>query len=1008
MWRVVRGGFRIGTGRIILSSVGLEAGRRSRNWFSSSIGIMAADLEWSGERVRNTFIEFFKEHQHSVVHSSSVIPHNDPTLLFANAGMNQFKDIFLCTVDPNSDFAKLKRAVNSQKCIRAGGKHNDLDDVGRDNYHHTFFEMLGNWSFADFFKTEAIEWAWTLLTKVYKLNPDRLYATYFEGDESRGLAPDLEALELWKRYLPENRILKGNYKDNFWEMGDVGPCGPCSEIHYDRIGDRDAAHLVNMDDPTVLEIWNLVFMQYERKGPDHLVSLPGNHVDTGMGLERLCSILQGKMSNYDIDLFQDIFKGIEKECETSPYLGKMGDEDTDQHDMAFRVIADHIRMLSIAIADGQKPGPAGRAYVMRRVLRRAVRFGDEKLNAPTGFFHKLVPYVVQTLGGAFPSLKKEQVTIARVLQQEERLFTQALRNGQRKFNAMVKRTHDLGIAEFAPEDAAQLYTVFGFPVDLTRIKAEEHGFKYNEEAVEELLLKEKKISEEAHKRKKAERMANAVKLDPSAIAHLADVINAPATNDNFKYNLEDITAKVVAIFSNESFVESSSQTDKESNFGIVLDGTNFYAEAGGQEHDVGSMRLAEGKGNFLVENVQSFGSYVLHSGHIEEGEICVGDTVELSVDLGRRQPLMANHTCTHMLNFSLRSVLGDEVHQKGSLVQPMRFRFDFQHGQGLSAGEMMKVESVIRTQIEAGLLVDVELVDLDKAREIFGVRAMFDEHYPNPVRVVSIGQKVTDLLRNPKNQDWYNYSVEFCGGTHLSSAEEVGNFVILSEEAIAAGIRRIVATTGQEAVDALENEAILVQDLEHVKSQSLGTNELDNAIRALEERLNNTLLPAVAKLRCREELKKMKQDVMANLKKSSAAAAGTVKSFLDDLLAKAKEQPPAYIVENVPNSGGQGKVLREFVVGFQKEFPDIPIFFLSVDQTHKNVKKHKLTIVAFSSDAAVAKGVNAKDWAAAAAAVAGGKGGGKAVTAQGSGPKLDAVEEVLKVARDFVESKVSH
>ena len=399
-----------------------------------------ADIAWSGKKVRDTFVDFFVEKKgHTYVPSSSVIPHNDPTLLFANAGMNQFKSIFLCTVDPNSDFAQLKRAVNSQKCIRAGGKHNDLDDVGKDNYHHTFFEMLGTWSFGDYFKKEAIDWAFELLTEVYGLDKNRLYATYFEGDPANDLAADLEAKAFWEQHLPADHIIPGNAKDNFWEMGDTGPCGPCSELHYDRIGGRNAASLVNQDDPNVLEIWNLVFMQFERKGPNELVKLPACHVDTGMGLERLTSILQGKMSNYDIDLFTNIFEGVAKTTQSTPYEGKMGEEDPDRHDMAFRVIADHIRMLSLSIADGQKPGPDGRAYVMRRVLRRAVRYGTECLNAPSGFFHQLVPYVVSTLGDPFSTLISEKETVVRTLKYEEQLFTRTLKNGLRKFNAMVAK-----------------------------------------------------------------------------------------------------------------------------------------------------------------------------------------------------------------------------------------------------------------------------------------------------------------------------------------------------------------------------------------------------------------------------------------------------------------------------------------------------------------------------------------------------------------------------------------
>jgi len=425
--------------------------------------------KWTGPEVRQTFIDFFaKKCGHTFVQSSPVVPHNDPTLLFINAGMNQFKPIFVGQIDPSHPFAKLKRAVNSQKCIRAGGKHNDLEDVGKDVYHHTFFEMLGNWSFGDYFKKEAIAWAWELLTEVYKIDPTRLYATYYGGDPKQPNVPaDDEAKEIWKKYLPESRILPFNMKDNFWEMGDTGPCGPCTEIHYDRIGGRDAAHLVNMDDPDVLEIWNNVFMQFNREVDGSLTDLPAKSVDTGMGFERVASVLMDKRSNYDTDVFAGIFAAIQEKTGARPYSGKVGEDDKDFVDMAYRVIADHIRTLTIALTDGAVPSNDGRGYVLRRILRRAVRFGRDILKAKPGFFHTLVDCVIESLGDAFPSLRKNVDDVKAIIKEEEEQFGRTLDKGIREFASRAKKGQITG------EDAFLLFTSYGFPIDLTQLMGEE-------------------------------------------------------------------------------------------------------------------------------------------------------------------------------------------------------------------------------------------------------------------------------------------------------------------------------------------------------------------------------------------------------------------------------------------------------------------------------------------------------------------------------------------------------
>ena len=495
------------------------------------------DEKWSAARVRQSFIDFFQLQGHTFVQSSPVVPHDDPTLLFANAGMNQFKPIFVGKVDPNSQFGKLKRATNTQKCIRAGGKHNDLDDVGKDTYHHTFFEMLGNWSFGDYFKEEAINWAWELLTKVYKLPADRMYATYFGGSKEQGLEPDNEARDIWLKLLPESQVMPFGTKDNFWEMGDTGPCGPCTELHFDRIGGRDASSLVNMDDPTVIEIWNLVFIQYNREPDSSLKSLPNKHVDTGMGFERIVSVLQNKMSNYDTDVFMPIFAEIQT-LTGAPreYRGGVGpEEDPDNIDMAYRVIADHIRTLCISIADGARPGNEGREYVLRRVLRRAVRYGREVLKAKEGFFSKLVPVVVRVMSQVFPELLKHQKKITEILADEEASFGRTLTKGIERFKKAAKQA----VAQKSKNPMISgaedflLWDTFGFPVDLTQLMAEEYKMGVDMDGFHAAMEEAKEKSRAGGKNKGG--AGAGLRIEAEQTAHLKDVLKLPTTQDNHKF-----------------------------------------------------------------------------------------------------------------------------------------------------------------------------------------------------------------------------------------------------------------------------------------------------------------------------------------------------------------------------------------------------------------------------------------------------------------------------------------
>ncbi|OMO60150.1 Alanine-tRNA ligase, class IIc [Corchorus capsularis] len=538
-------------------------------------------MEWPAKKVRETFFKFFEGKNHVNWKSSPVVPVNDPTLLFANAGMNQFKPIFLGTVDPNTGMSKLSRACNTQKCIRAGGKHNDLDDVGKDTYHHTFFEMLGNWSFGDYFKKEAIEWAWELLTKVYCLPTDRIYATYFGGDEKAGLPPDNEAKDIWLKFLPPGRVLPFGCKDNFWEMGDTGPCGPCTEIHYDRVGNRDAALLVNNDDPTCIEIWNLVFIQFNRESDGSLKPLPAKHVDTGMGFERLTSVLQKRMSNYDTDVFLPIFDAIQQVTGARPYSGKVGPDDTDTVDMAYRVVADHIRTLSFAIADGASPGNEGREYVLRRILRRAVRYGSEVLKAPEGFFSRLVSIVVQVMGDVFPELKQHEARIRDIIAAEEASFGKTLVKGIEKFK---KAAQDVQGKTLSGQDAFILWDTYGFPLDLTQLMAEERGLIVDVEGFNNAMDEARAKSRSARNKQ----AGGAIVMDADATSALQRKGVSP-TNDSFKFIwFQDHESVIKAIYTGSEFVESAIAGD---DVGIVLESTSFYAEQGGQVFDSAPQNL---------------------------------------------------------------------------------------------------------------------------------------------------------------------------------------------------------------------------------------------------------------------------------------------------------------------------------------------------------------------------------------------------------------------------------
>ncbi|XP_067419565.1 alanine--tRNA ligase, cytoplasmic [Emydura macquarii macquarii] len=955
----------------------------------------------SARQIRQKFINFFKQHQHTYVHSSATIPLDDPTLLFANAGMNQFKPIFLNTLDPSHPMAKLTRAANTQKCIRAGGKHNDLDDVGKDVYHHTFFEMLGSWSFGDYFKELACKLALDLLTNEFGIPIERLYVTYFGGNEAAGLEPDLECKQIWRDLgLDESKILPGNMKDNFWEMGDTGPCGPCSEIHYDRIGDRDASHLVNQDDPNVLEIWNLVFIQFNREADGILKPLPKKNIDTGLGLERLVSVLQNKMSNYDTDLFIPYFEAIQKGTGARPYTGKVGTEDVDGIDMAYRVLADHARTITVALADGGRPDNTGRGYVLRRILRRAVRYSHEKLNAPKGFFASLVDIVVQSLGDAFPELKKDPDMVKDIINEEEIQFLKTLSRGRR---ILDRKIQSLGDSKTIPGDTAWLlYDTYGFPVDLTGLIAEEKGLTVDMEGFEE----ERKMAQLKSQGKGAGD-EDLIMLDIYAIEELR-TRGLQVTDDSLKYNytsdpsgayeFENPVATVQAICREKRFVEEVS-TGQEC--GIVLDRSCFYAEQGGQIYDEGYLvkedDSSEDKTEFTVKNVQVRGGYVLHIGTVY-GSLKVGDQVCLYIDEPRRRPIMSNHTATHILNFALRSVLGD-ADQRGSLVAPDRLRFDFTAKGAMSTQEIKKTEELANQVIKEAKTVYAKDCPLAAAKAIQGLRAVFDETYPDPVRVVSVGIPIEDMLADPSSAAGSITSVEFCGGTHLQNSSHAGPFVIISEEAIAKGIRRIVAITGGEALKALRKADSLTKSLTalaaKVKVQTAPSKDVQKEIADLSETLATAAIPQWRKDELREALKALKK-IMDDLDRTSKA--DMQKRVLEKTKQLIDSHPNQPLVVLEVESGASAKALNESLKLFKAYSPRTAAMLFSVDN-----EAGKITCLCQVPQEAANKGLKANQWVQEVSGLMDGKGGGKDVSAQATGKNVGCLEEALKLATNFAK-----
>ncbi|XP_055078325.1 alanine--tRNA ligase, mitochondrial isoform X2 [Periophthalmus magnuspinnatus] len=805
----------------------------------------------SAAQVRSDFIEFYRARGHELVPSSPVRPRADPSLLFVNAGMNQFKPLLLGTADPRTPLSSLRRAVNSQKCVRAGGKHNDLDDVGKDHSHHTFFEMMGSWSFGDYFKSEACSMAWTLLTEVYQIPKERLYVSFFNGDPGSGLPPDLETREVWLQLgLPPHRVLPFGLEDNFWEMGDTGPCGPCTEIHVDLRGARDAAPLVNRGCPEVLEIWNLVFMEYNRQADASLWPLPLRSVDTGMGLERLVSVLQNKSSNYDTDLFLPLILHLHQLSGAVPYSGGPGLLDT-----AYRVVVDHVRTLAVCIADGVHPGMSGAELVLRRILRRAVRFSLEVLKAPEGTLGRLVPTVAQIL-------------IVEVINENEAQFLSSLKQGTR----LIQRTlHKMEPGAAFPASVAwSLHRDLGFPLDLVDLVLTERGVQVDPEELDQIKAQNKVASD-------SPRADDVTTLDVATLSELQRR-GVPHTDESAayqyykqdgKYVFPSCSAQVLALVYNRTLVDQVS----EGLCGLILDQTCFYSEKGGQSPDQGYLSTQEAV--LPLSDVTSCGGYVLHVVQVSD-LIRTGDQVQLHLDQSSRLSLMMNHTATHLLSFALRQVLGPTVHQRGSHVSVDRLRFDYSTKSVLSPSQLLQVDLVLCDLVQRDLDVFCEELSLRSALSLRGVRTV-DEVYPDPVRVVSVGRSASDLLQDQgQNQNsGLETSVELCCGTHVLQSSDLQDVLVVSERQFIKGISRIIAVTANAAKQAREVGVALEQEVDSLWTRVTGSapDSLQAAERLAKEvgHLTNEvdvgLVPQWTRRELQTKLKTLQRICNTNLRK---------------------------------------------------------------------------------------------------------------------------------------------
>jgi|TARA_R110002020_G_scaffold359459_2_gene572167 alanyl-tRNA synthetase len=870
--------------------------------------------------IRSQFLQFFKSKQHQIVASAPMVLKDDPTLMFTNAGMVPFKEYFLGNKE-----IKHSRIADTQKCLRVSGKHNDLEEVGMDTYHHTMFEMLGNWSFGDYFKEEAISWAWELLTKVYGIDKDILYVTIFEGDASENLARDTEAYDFWKQFVAEDRILNGNKKDNFWEMGEQGPCGPCSEIHVDiRSAEEKAkvpgASLVNQDHPQVVEIWNLVFMQYNRKANGSLEKLPSQHVDTGMGFERLAMVLQNKQSNYDTDVFTPLIREVE--AITNSKYGKTDSESGEKVDIAIRVISDHVRAVAFSIADGQLPSNTGAGYVIRRILRRAIRYGFTFLDIKEPFIFKLVETLTKQMGDAFPELKKEKNLITNVIKEEEASFLRTLDQGLVLLENIIQQADG---KEISGAKAFELYDTFGFPIDLTSLILRERGFQLNEEEFNTELKKQK------------ERSRAATKVATGDWVILKD----DAEEEFVGYDTLESQVKITRYRKTESKKEGEL-------YQLVFNLTPFYPEGGGQVGDKGYLEAANGEVVYIVDTKKENNLIVHFAKNLPRNP---EETFKAVVDVKQRNRTAANHTATHLLHQALRNILGEHVEQKGSMVHSGNLRFDFSHFSKVTDEQLREVEDFVNARIREGIALE-ERRNIPYQQAIDeGAIALFGEKYGDAVRAIKFGK-----------------SMELCGGTHVPNTSDVWHFIITSEGAVASGIRRIEAITGDKAKAYFE--------------------ERSKVFKAVQKLLNNTKDPVAAIEKLQDENTAFQKQVETLLKDKAKNMKGDLKAEMELV------NGVNFLAKEIDLDAGGMKDLAFEIGG---EVDNLFLLFGS-----KSNGKALLSCY-ISKELVAEKNLNAGQIVRELGKHIQGGGGGQPFFATAGGKNPDGVEKALEVAKDFIK-----
>ncbi|MDX1902598.1 MAG: alanine--tRNA ligase [Thermonemataceae bacterium] len=894
----------------------------------------------TSHEIRQQFLDFFKEKGHLIVPSAPLVLKNDPTLMFVNSGMAQFKDFFLGTKPAASP-----RIADTQKCLRVTGKHNDLEDVGHDTYHHTLFEMLGNWSFGDYFKKEAIEWSWQLLTEVYKLPKDRLYATVFEGDVKENLPADMEAFELWKQYLPESQILFGNKKDNFWEMGEVGPCGPCSEIHIDLRDEAEIAKIggrefVNQDNPQVIEIWNNVFMQFERKADKSLVPLPAQHVDTGMGFERLCMAIQGKKSNYDTDIFQPLIQFVG---------GKAGViyGNDKQTDIALRVIADHIRAVAFTIADGQLPSATGAGYVIRRILRRAVRYGYSYLGFKEPFFNEIVPLLATQFEKVFPELKAQEKFVQNVILEEERSFLRTLDNGLKRLDNYFEQNSNTQTIE--GKTVFELYDTYGFPQDLTALIAKEKGFGIDEEEFKKELEIQKDRSRKAQSQE------------------TSDWVIVNESNFDVEFIGYDYTESVSNILRYRKVKEKNKTL-----YHFVLDRTPFYAESGGQVGDTGAFEIhtldivnhQNEAFKVLITDTKKENDLIIHISEDKNAEKLIevitnnlNTSITAKINVQKRVLTKNNHTATHLLQAALRQVLGNHIAQKGSLVNDTLLRFDFSHFTKLTDEEIVKIENMVNEKVRENISLDERRnVPIQEATEKLGATALFGEKYGDFVRVITFDE---------------HFSRELCGGTHVKSTGEIGFFKIISESSVAAGVRRIEAVTAVEAEKVLQSE---LSTLAEVKEILKNPKDVVKSIQTLLEE-KNTL---------QKQLERFEQAQAQAEKQRLVSESLSKVGNINAIIGKVNVNNFDYVKQIAFDLRNQQENLFAVLVGVVNEKPQITVMISENLVTEKGLDASKIV-------KELAKEIK-------------GGGGGQNFYATAGGSDVSGVERVLSNAKNILNS----